>query len=60
MEFGRFHEFLSLPGHSDTEAIDEGMEQPAADRRISPPLRLAIVYRTRREAASLTYEGGPR
>lgn len=26
MEFGRFHEFLSLPGHSHTEAIDEGME----------------------------------
>src|ERR1700739_5132955 len=33
MEFGMFHEFPSLPGRSDSEALDEAMEQVDAAER---------------------------
>jgi alkanesulfonate monooxygenase SsuD/methylene tetrahydromethanopterin reductase-like flavin-dependent oxidoreductase (luciferase family) len=34
MEFGMFHEFPSLPGRSESEAFDEGMEQVDAAERL--------------------------
>src|SRR5436309_1107257 len=34
MEFGMFHEFPSLPGRSESEALDEAMEQVDAAERL--------------------------
>jgi alkanesulfonate monooxygenase SsuD/methylene tetrahydromethanopterin reductase-like flavin-dependent oxidoreductase (luciferase family) len=34
MEFGMFHEFPSLPGRTESEAFDEGMEQVDAAERL--------------------------
>src|SRR6202008_1073214 len=34
MEFGMFHEFPSLPGRAESEAVDEAMEQVDAAERL--------------------------